>query len=197
MNLLLIAEIGEWTGIPPFGSALEKHLEDKRHPAVRAASCRVWRLLELALQRAGIKEAPEVRFEETGKPVFASGSLHFSLSHSASLAVALLSDSPCGVDVQAVQVNPRDGLVDRCLNERERELGCDLTECWTKKECMGKLSGKGLPACPSRLDSLDPKYAEYFRLRRITDADGQEYVLCALCMNDDQLQIQKIEPEEL
>lgn len=197
MNLLLIAGISEGPAIPAFGPEFEKHMEGKRHPAVRAASCTAWKLLALALQRSGITELPEVRFEEAGKPVFVASPLHFSLSHSGRFAAALLSDSPCAVDVETIRSNPRDKLVARCLNEREKELGCDFTECWTKKECLGKLNGKGLPTHPSRLDSLDPEYADRFHLQRLTDADGQAYLLCALCMNDEKLHIQKIKPEEL
>lgn len=197
MNLLLIAEIAEGLRLPPFGTEFEKHMEAKRNPTVYAASSTAWRLLELALQRAGVSEIPQVRFEEKGKPVFADSPLHFSLSHSGRLAAALLSDSPCAVDVEAVKSTVRDDLILRCLNGRELELGCDFFECWTRKECLGKLSGEGLPSRPNQMDSLNPIYTDHFHLQRFTDAAGQEYALSALCMNCSELHIQKIEPEEL
>ena len=197
MNLLLICEIHEGLCLPAFGPEFERHMEDKHHPAVRSASGTAWKLLETALRRMGIKKLPQVRFEEMGKPVFADSSLHFSLSHSGRLAAALLSDAPCAVDVEAVRDEVRDKLIKRCLNERELALGCDFFECWTKKECLGKLSGRGLPPRPAELNSLDAAYADLFRLHRAADSNGQEYQLCALCMNRDKLQIQKIEPEEL
>lgn len=197
MNLLLFAKITEGAAIPAFGPEFEKHLEAKHHPAVHCASCTAWRLLEMALQKLGIKQLPQVRFEANGKPVFVDSQLHFSLSHSEHLAAALLSSSACAVDLQAVKGQPNAKLVERCLNEQELALGCDFTECWTKKECLGKLSGRGLPSRPNELDSLDPQYADHFHLRRLADSAGQEYVLTALCMNNKPIALQKIEPEEL
>lgn len=197
MNLLLIAEITEGLKLPPFGDEFKKHINAKRNPAVYAASCTAWWLLELALRKIGIFELPKIHFEENGKPTFINSPLHFSLSHSGRMATALLSDSPCAVDVEAVKSAVKDKLILRCLNEHELELGCDFFECWTKKECLGKLSGGGLPSHPNQMDSLDPAYADHFRLHRFTDADGQNYVLSALFMNHDKLHIEKIEPEEL
>lgn len=197
MNLLLFGEVAEGGSLPAFGPEFEKHMEEKRHPGVHAASETAWNLLEAALRETGIAELPQVHFGETGKPVFADSPLYFSLSHSGSLACALLSDAPCAVDVEIIKPDVQAKLIGRCLNEQEKALGCDFFETWTKKECMGKLSGKGLPARPSEMDSLNPEYADHFHLQKLADADGAEYVLCALCMNEEKLQIQKIRPEVL
>lgn len=197
MNLLMIAEIAEGLNLSSFGPEFKNHMESKRNAAVYAASSTAWHLLEIALKKSGIPEIPHVCFEEKGKPVFVNSSLYFSLSHSGNLAVALLSDSPCAVDIEVVKDTVKDKLILRCLNERELELGCDFFECWTKKECMGKLSGEGLPSHPNQMDSLNSAYANHFHLRRFADATGQEYALSVLCMNHDELHIQKIEPEEL
>lgn len=197
MNLLLFGEVAEGGSLPAFGPEFEKHMEEKRHPDVRAASETAWNLLEAALRETGIAELPQVHFEETGKPVFADSSLHFSLSHSGKLACALLSDAPCAVDVEIIKPDVQAKLIDRCLNEQEKALGCDFFETWTKKECRGKFSGKGLPARPSEMDSLNPEYAGCFHVHRMIDSDGQGYVLTALCTNKEKLQIQKIRPEVL
>ena len=197
MNLLLIAEVEEGLALPGFGFEFERHMEAKRNPAVRNASCTAWRLLALALKKSGINELPQARFEAMGKPVFADSRLHFSLSHSENIAAALLSDSPCAVDVEIIRDTVNNKLRDRCMNEQEKAAGCGFFECWTKKECLGKLSGRGIPSRPSETDSLDPAYAEHFHLQRFFDADKQEYQLCALCMNHEEIHIQKIGPEEL
>ena len=196
MNLLLIAEVSEGLSVPDFGSEFKDHMSTKHHPSVRNASCTAWRLLALALEKNGINELPTVRFKETGKPFFADSPLHFSLSHSGKLAAVLLSDTPCAVDIEMVKNDVGNKLMDRCMNEAEKASGCDFFDCWTKKECLGKLSGKGLPARPAAMDSLDPAYTDHFRLYRLTDTSGREYRLCALCMNHEKLHIQKIGPEE-
>ena len=197
MNLLLIAEVLEGASPPAFGAEFEEHIKAKRDPAVRNASCTAWRLLALALERSGVKPLPQVRFEERGKPAFSNSPLHFSLSHSSNLAAALLSDSPCAVDVEEIRENVREKLMRRCMNDRERTLGCDFFECWTKKECLGKLSGRGISLRPAEMDSLDPEYTNHFNLFRCTDSLEHAYQLCALCMNQKELNIQKIGPEEL
>lgn len=197
MNLLLIAGIAEGLSVPGFGPEFERHMLAKRNPAVRDASCTAWRLLEIALRSIGVQALPKVRFEDTGKPVLMDSPLYISLSHSQNLAAALLSDSPCAVDVEAVRDHVREKLKDRCMNEREKASGCGFFECWTKKECLGKLSGKGLPSRPAGMDSLNPEYADHFHLFRFANSDGLEYQLCALCMNHAELNIKKIEPEEL
>lgn len=197
MNLLLIAEITDGLSIPDFGSEFEKHIEAKHNPAVYNASCTAWRLLAIALKESGINKLPQVRFKETGKPFFANSPLHFSLSHSGSLAAVLLSDSPCAVDIEIIKQAVQDKLADRCMNEREKTSGCVFFECWTKKECLGKLNGKGLTARPADIDSLDPVYTDYFHMYPFTDSLDQNYQLCALCMNNKKIHIQKIGPEEL
>lgn len=197
MKLLLFSEVAEGLPLPGFGAAFEDHIAAKHHPRVRASSLSAWRLLEIALNEAGVHELPEVVFEKTGRPAFASFPLFFSLSHSEKLAAALLSDAPCAVDVERIRPEAAQRLHDRCLNAREKALGCDFFACWTKKECIGKLDGRGIPSRPSELDSLDAAYAGHFHVRRICDCAGQEYALAALCPGEGELHIQKIEPEEL
>ena len=197
MNLLLIAETVHGLSIPGFGPEFEAHMAAKHNPAVHDSSCTAWHLLALALKKNGIDHLPQVQFEEMGKPVFADSPLHFSLAHSGRLAAALLSDSPCALDVEVVKEHVREKLKDRCMNEQERMLDCDFFECWTKKECLSKFSGKGLPARPADMDSLNPEYRDHWHLYRFTDSSQQAYQLCALCMNPEELQIQKIGPEEL
>lgn len=189
MNLMLIGEISECASLPGFGSEFERHMEAKHHPSVRAASQTAWSLLAAALHKLGITELPQVHFEETGKPSFADSPLYFSLSHSGGMAAALLSDAPCAVDIEAANKDVSQKLIDRCLNEREKALDCDFFEYWTKKECLGKLSGKGLPSHPAELDSLNPEFDGCFHVYRFAASDGRIYVLTALCMNKEKPKI--------
>lgn len=124
---------------------------------------------------------PAVRFGEAGKPEFADCPLHFSLAHSGKLAVALLSSSPCGVDVERIRPEVDERLRARCLSPEEQRLGMDFFECWVKKECVGKLTGHGIDAHPGKIDTLDARWSGRFFFETLTDSTGQSYALAALC----------------
>ena len=196
MSLLLIAEIRRDLTPPQFGGAFDAHMARKANLAVRRASLTAWSLLALGLRQLGCDKLPDVRFGARGKPEFVGSPVHFSLAHSGNLAVALLSDAPCGVDVERVRPEVSKRLRGRCLNAREQEqLG--FFECWTKKECIGKLDGRGIDAHPANIDTLDARWAGRFFARRVADASGKEYALAALCGDAKQITLQWIGPEAL
>lgn len=196
MNLLLFCEIAENLPMPVFGGQLRIHLESKHHPAVRAASFTAWNLLQAGLKQLNVVPSSVV-FSEHGKPVFTDGSLHFSISHSNRLASVLISGAPCAVDLEQVCPDKEARLLHRCLNEDELRAGCNFFETWTKKECIGKLNGRGIGAHPSEMNSLDSTYDGCFFSRTLTDSLGDNYVLTMLCTNRQMPKIQKIEPETL
>lgn len=197
MNCLLICEIAHGLSAPDFGSVFVAHLNAKHHPQLHAASLTAWNLLEIALRRNGQTILPQTDYLSDGKPVWRDSPLHFSLSHSGNLAAALLCEAPCGVDIELVRGEADVRQIKRCLNAQEQSLGCDFYECWTKKECLAKLDGRGMPAHPNQIDSLNPIYAPFFQTQRISDNSGQVYAMAALCMNQEPIHIQKIKPEEL
>lgn len=181
MTLLFISEIHENLTPPAFGGDFAAHIQRKTNPAVRAASLSAWNLLALGMRRLGHADLPAVVFGPQGKPAFADSHIHFSLAHSGSIAAALLSDAPCGVDVERIRPDAAERLRERCLSPREQARKLDFFECWTKKECIGKRDGRGIDAHPARIDTLDEKWAGQFFARRITDAAGNAYALAALC----------------
>ena len=195
MSLLLYGEIRPMETIPDFGAALHEHLRAKTNPAVRASSLATWSLLAEGLRRLGLEALPEVRFEPGGKPCFADSPLHFSLSHSGKLAAVLISEEPCGVDVEQLRPEVAVRLHERCLSDAERARSCDFFELWTKKECIAKLDGRGLPSHPCEIDTLDPRWSGRFYTIHVRDSSGQEYALSALCGNAEALQIIKIDTE--
>ena len=195
MSLLLYGEIRPIETIPDFGTALHEHLRKKTNPAVRASSIAAWSLLAEGLRMLGLEVLPEVRFDPNGKPRFIDNPLCFSLSHSGKLASVLISDEPCGVDVEQLRPEVAARLRERCLSDAERARDCDFFEIWTKKECIAKLDGRGLPSHPSEIDTLDPRWSGRFFTTRILDSAGQEYALSALCADAEALQIIKIDTE--
>ena len=179
MNRLYLAEIASDLPAPRFrGEAFAAHIAQASHPRVRAERLNVWNLLARAVREAGVFPLPEVAFEEGGKPVFVDSPLHFSLSHSGKLAAVLLSDAPCGVDVEIVRAPVKDGLIRRVLTERERTEGLDFFDVWTRKECVGKLDGRGL--CALETDVSDASGMNWLATD-VFDSDGKKYRLAALC----------------
>lgn len=192
MNLLLISDVRDGIEPPPFDGELAAHLATKRNPAVRRASLTAWALLARGSEMLNVRPLPVVRFGVRGKPEFVGSPLHFSLSHSGEIAVALLSASACGVDIERIRPEVAARLRERCLCAEELRLGLDFFECWTKKECLGKLDGNGIDAHPAKLDSSDARWRDRFHTWHITDASGQPYALSALCISPEPLRVIRI-----
>ena len=191
MSLLLCGEIRPMETIPDFGAALHEHLRAKTNPAVHASSLATWSLLAEGLRRLGPEALPEVRFEPGGKPVFVNRPLCFSLSHSGKLAAVLISEEPCGVDVEQLRPEVAARLHERCMSDAERARSCDFFEIWTRKECIAKLDGSGMRSHPGKVDTLDARWNHRFFTTRVHDDLGQEYVLSALCGDAETLFITK------
>ena len=189
MNLLLYGEIRPIETAPDFGAALHEHLRAKSNPAVRASSVTAWSLLAEGLHMLGADVLPEVRFDPGGKPRFTDSLLHFSLSHSGKLAAVLISEAPCGVDVEQLRPEVAARLRERCLSDAERARDCDFFELWTQKECIAKLDGSGMRSHPSEIDTLDPRWNHRFFTTRVRDSAGQAYALSALCGDAETLHI--------
>ena len=164
MNLLLYGEIRPIETAPDFGAALHEHLRAKSNPAVHAASVAAWSLLAEGLRMLGMEKLPEVRFDPSGK-----------------LAAVLISEAPCGVDIELVRPEVAERLRERCLSDAERARDCDFFELWTKKECIAKLDGSGMTAHPGNIDTLDTRWNHRFFTTSVCDDLGQEYALSALC----------------
>lgn len=194
MTLLLIGDLRPDPTLPAFSGELEGHIAAKTHPSVRRASLSAWALLARGLRMLGVESLPSVAFGARGKPYFADSELHFSLAHSGEIAAALISDAPCGVDVEEVRGEVSARLYARCLNEAERGQNLPFFECWTKKECIGKRSGLGIGAHPADVDTLDPRWHGQFYTQNLR-VNGREYVLSALCENAAALRVERILPE--
>ena len=94
---------------------------------------------------------PPIAVTERGKPYFAQGHLHFSISHTKEHAFCVLAECPVGIDAEekSRQINLR--LAEKILSEPERkrfESAADqrdaLLRLWVLKESYAKLTGRGL-----------------------------------------------------
>ena len=107
-------------------------------------------LVSCALGQAGIRH-PDIVTADLGKPELADHpNVHFNISHSGSLAVCVISESPVGVDVEFIR-NVDWRLARRCFREDELiwlekapDTDYAFTQLWTRKESYLKLLGTGL-----------------------------------------------------
>ena len=117
----------------------------------------VGRELLAALYRAETGEdLPEIRVADRGKPYFATGKWHFSISHTPRHAFCALSDRPVGIDAEELDRDISLRLADKILSPGERaqfDAAADkrlaLLTFWVLKEAAAKLSGEGLRGYPN------------------------------------------------
>lgn len=85
---------------------------------------------------------------DKGKPALVGSDLHFSVTHSQGWHLCLVSDAPCGVDVE-----PWDRQMDKLLRPAvlkrfaERDALVDATaflRCWVMKEAWAKCLGRSV-----------------------------------------------------
>ncbi|MEA4933486.1 MAG: 4'-phosphopantetheinyl transferase superfamily protein [Lawsonibacter sp.] len=108
-------------------------------------------LARAASEQWGLLQLPAIALGAQGKPYFSELNRHeFNLSHSGSLALCGLDDSPVGVDIQVVKPRradlPRRVCSDQELAwlERDEQIWTRFALLWALKECRVKHSGTGL-----------------------------------------------------
>ena len=129
----------------------------KNEPAKKLSAAAGMLARKAISEKLGI--APEnisFRRDKNGKPYVHELDIHFSLSHSGSLAVCAISDKPVGIDVEKVhQADLR--VAERMFTPREqyymlsdkRKIQTRFFELWTKKEAYIKRNGLTLSDMPS------------------------------------------------
>ena len=115
---------------------------------------------------------PDILVTERGKPYFAAGKIHFSISHTKNHVFCVLSEKPVGIDAEEVDRYIRPKLATKILSPGElaqynvaEDKNRALLTFWVLKEASAKCSGQGLQGYPSHTDfSLDDP--------RVTEQDG-------------------------
>lgn len=119
-----------------------------------AAGCRAARSL---LVQAGAPpgDSEFLSYDDKGKPLFdPPNGLHISFSHAGSFVVAVLSDRPCGVDIEKNRrIDPRVGRhifspsdMEGVLTGPEDEQTERFFKTWAIKESVSKWLGTGISA---------------------------------------------------
>ncbi|MBR4863158.1 MAG: 4'-phosphopantetheinyl transferase superfamily protein [Oscillospiraceae bacterium] len=109
------------------------------------------------------KDMPPICVHERGKPYFAEGELHFSVSHTKRRVFCVLSAVPVGIDAEELDRDIDLRLGEKILSPREKErFACAsdkrdaLLRLWVLKEASAKLTGEGLRGYPNHTD-LSPE----------------------------------------
>ena len=109
------------------------------------------------------EELPEIWKTDRGKPYFATGKWHFSITHTPRHAFCALSERPVGIDAEELDRNINLRLAEKILSAGEKaqfdaapDKRLALLTFWVLKEAAVKLSGEGLRGYPKDTDfSLD------------------------------------------
>lgn len=115
-------------------------------------------LEKMYLDRFG-KPMPEILRAERGKPYFADGSVHFSISHTKKHVFCVLHDRPVGLDAEELDRRIDLRLAEKILSPGEMEQyrqAADplkaLLTFWVLKEAWAKATGEGLRGYPNGTD---------------------------------------------
>ena len=105
------------------------------------------------------KPMPQILTESRGKPYFAQGNLHFSISHTKHYAFCVLSERNIGIDAEETDREINLSLAQKILSPEEkarfdtaRDKHAALLKLWVLKEAAGKLSGEGINGYPDHTD---------------------------------------------
>lgn len=138
------------------GSEAEAWCEARRHwLAAPPASAelllsQVWRRHLLADYCDQPPERLVFTVGDKGKPRLADSQLHFNVAHSGSWHLLLVSDAPCGVDVEPWERSlekVRRPAVTKRFAEADQLASCsdhDFLRCWTMKEALAKSRGQSV-----------------------------------------------------
>lgn len=126
-------------------------------------------LLKEAYEEVTGSPVPEIRIQEWGKPYFAEGTLHFSISHTKDHVFCVLSEKNVGIDAEEADRRIDLRLAEKILSPAEKARYDQaqnkqetLLRFWVLKEAAAKLSGEGLRGYPNHtdFDPNDPRIRE-------------------------------------
>ena len=112
-----------------------------------------------ALESLGVGR---IEKKEGGDPYLVDSPYFISFSHKDNVAVAAISDSHVGVDVENVTIPRNVPRLSRLFHESEKpETLYDFYRLWTAKEAVGKLGGTGITYDVLKTKTSDVRYLDY------------------------------------
>ncbi len=136
----------------------------------------------------GIDPPIELLYEKYGKPYLANNKdVHFNISHCKLGVACILSDSPCGIDIEEIRPY-NEALAKKVCSESELALleqsdnkPLDFCKIWTCKESILKRNGTGIYEIKRELDkseTLSHIYDNY--VVSSTVLHSQKLIICNL-----------------
>ena len=188
-----------------FGDSERKRISSIAQRSSKELSLRALIALKVLCDKAGLQQDKlTIKRNENGKPLFVCGEHYFSLSHSGDLAVAALSRTEIGIDIERIaerQSLPK--LADRffCVSEREYYEKSGGTpdafyRVWTAKEALVKRRGETLSQLSSSMDTLTLEESgdEHFHRLKV-ELRKEDYFMTVSLGGDDELDISFINCE--
>ena len=151
-----------------------------KHAETRSRSLCAYALLYKKLLELDMEVEPIV-LTGNQKPDFTKS--HFNISHSGDMVAVMVSDEPCGVDVQLVdEAKDYELVAKRVLSEElyqqylaSADRAAFFAKAWAMLEAKLKKEGCGVATKDLLLDSLDYPYSE------LVDSKGRRYGLSYCC----------------
>ena len=125
-------------------------------------------LADMYRRRTG-EDLPESLKGERGKPYFAEGDWHFSISHTKNFVFCVLDTQPVGIDAEELSRDIKLSLADKILSPFEKaqfdaaeDKKKALLTFWVLKEAAGKMTGEGINGYPNKTNFTldDPRVQE-------------------------------------
>lgn len=153
-----------------------EEIENTKNTEHKIQKYYAWKLLEKAISEKYFKTMDSVSFVKSENGKWICSDFFFSLSHTKDCVAVIISDVPCGVDIEAyLQQRFCEKLASKIMNSIEYEKYSALDESekalfaleqWTKKESIFKmLSQKTF--IPKNIDTNS-----YFSQFRLIDGFG-------------------------
>ena len=136
----------------------------------------------------------EILREVKGKPYFVDIPLEFSLSHSGALWMCMVSQQPCGLDLQHVKDCKHEEIARRLFTEEEQHYVAlwgqeGFFDVWVRKEALCKCTGQGIfsdmPSVVSKNSDLMGVVSWHDREYFFTEIEIAPDIKCAACTDDE------------